>query len=1100
MRRVLVANRGEIALRVFRTCEEMGIGTVAVHSDADTSAAHVRAADAAVRLPGNAPSETYLRGDLIVKAALAAEADAVHPGYGFLSENADFARAVQDAGLVWIGPPPEAIEAMASKTRAKRLMAEAGVPLLAPVAAGEAREDQLPLLVKASAGGGGRGMRVVRELAALEGEIEAARAEAASAFGDGEVFVEPYVERGRHVEVQVLADGHGTVWALGTRDCSLQRRHQKVIEEAPAPGLSDALRASLHEAAVKAARAVGYRGAGTVEFLVAGAPDAPHAPAAPDTSSAPGTPDAPRERAQERAYFLEMNTRLQVEHPVTECVHGLDLVAHQIRVAEGAALDPAGPPAPQGHAVEARLYAEDPARGWRPQTGALHRLDVPDGVRLDSGVSGGDEIGVHYDPMLAKVIAWAPGRDEAVRKLARALERARVHGPVTNRELLVRSLRHPDFMAARLDTGFYERHLDALTRPDEAADDGRRARLAALAAALADAARTRASGTSVAARLGGWRNVPSRPQTKGYRSEPDGTEHEIRYTLTREGLTAEGLPGVQLLDAAPERVVLEVDGVRREFEVSAYGGTGRAGTYTDAYPAVYVDSSLGSHALTPLPRFPDPADRTEPGSLLAQLPGTVVRVAEGLAVGSRVAAGEPLLWLEAMKMEHKVVAPASGTLTALGAVPGRQVEVGTLLAVVSDEPPRDPRRDPRRDHLSQGVRMTDATPSSATSSALLETEEQRALRQAVAALGERYGREYFAGVVRDGKHTDELWAEAGKLGYLGVNLPEEYGGGGTGITELSIVLEELGAAGCPLLMLVVSPAICGNVIARFGTEAQKRQWLPGLADGSLKMAFGITEPDAGSNSHRITTTARRDGDDWLLTGRKVFISGVDIADATLIVGRTEDARTGKLKPCLFIVPRDAPGFERHRIDMEIGAPEKQFELVLDEVRLPADALVGDEDAGLLQLFAGLNPERVMTAAFALGMGRYAINRAVEYARTRQVWKEPIGAHQAIAHPLAQAHIEVELARLMMLKAAHLYDVGDDMGAGEAANMAKYAAGEACVKAVDQAVHTLGGNGLTREYGLAAMITAARVARIAPVSREMVLNFVSHQSLGLPKSY
>ncbi|MEV0034673.1 acyl-CoA dehydrogenase family protein [Streptomyces sp. NPDC050804] len=374
---------------------------------------------------------------------------------------------------------------------------------------------------------------------------------------------------------------------------------------------------------------------------------------------------------------------------------------------------------------------------------------------------------------------------------------------------------------------------------------------------------------------------------------------------------------------------------------------------------------------------------------------------------------------------------------------------------------------------------------------LIETEERTALRAAVAALGRRHGRGY---------DRESLWREAGKLGYLGVNLPEEYGGGGGGITELSLVLEELGSAGCPLLLMIVSPAICGTVIARFGTDEQKRQWLPGLSDGSLTMAFGITEPDAGSNSHRLTTTARKDGGDWVLNGRKIFVSGVDIADATLIVGRTEDARTGRLKPCLFIVPRDAEGFHRSPIDMELHAVEKQFELVIDDVRLPADALVGDEDAGLLQLFAGLNPERVMTAAFALGMGRYALDRAVEYAKTRQVWKEPIGAHQAIAHPLAQAHIELELAALMMRKAAYLLDAGDDTGAGEAANMAKYAAAEACVHAVDQAVHTLGGNGLTREYGLASLVTAARVARIAPVSREMILNYVSHQSLGLPKSY
>ncbi|MDX3060036.1 acyl-CoA/acyl-ACP dehydrogenase [Streptomyces sp. NE06-03E] len=387
-------------------------------------------------------------------------------------------------------------------------------------------------------------------------------------------------------------------------------------------------------------------------------------------------------------------------------------------------------------------------------------------------------------------------------------------------------------------------------------------------------------------------------------------------------------------------------------------------------------------------------------------------------------------------------------------------------------------------------------------SSVLETEEHKALRAAVAALGKRFGRAYATELFRNGEHPRELWEEAGKLGYLGVNLPEEYGGGGGGMAELSIVLEELGAAGSPLLMMVVSPAICGTVIARFGTEEQKQAWLPGLSDGSLTMSFGITEPDAGSNSHRITTTARRDGGDWILNGRKVFISGVDISDATLIVGRTEDARTGSLKPCLFIVPRDTPGFSRTQIDMELQAAEKQFELVLDDVRLPAGALVGEEaDTGLLQLFAGLNPERIMGAAFSIGMGRYALEQAVEYAKTRTVWKgAPIGAHQAIAHPLAQAHIELELSRLMMQKAARLYDAGDDIGSGEAANMAKYAAAEACVRAVDQAVHTLGGNGLTREYGLASLITAARVSRIAPVSREMILNYVSHQTLGLPKSY
>ncbi|KOU77739.1 acetyl-CoA carboxylase subunit alpha [Streptomyces sp. MMG1533] len=605
----MVANRGEIACRVFRTCRELGIRTIAVHSDADGNALHARVADATVRLAGAAPADTYLRGDLIVKAAMAAGADAVHPGYGFLSENADFARAVLDAGLVWIGPPPEAIEAMASKTRAKELMG------LEPLR--EVTEDDLPVLVKAAAGGGGRGMRIVRRLEDLDAALEGARAEAASAFGDGEVFVEPYVENGRHVEVQVLADTHGTVWALGTRDCSLQRRHQKVIEEAPAPALPDELAQELHRLAVRATRAVDYVGAGTVEFLVAGG----------------------------KAHFLEMNTRLQVEHPVTEAVFGIDLVAQQIRVAEGHALA-SDPPRARGHAVEARLYAEDPANDWTPQTGTLHRLTVPEGVRLDTGYEDGDSIGVHYDPMLAKVVAHAPTRAEALRRLSGALERATLHGPVTNRDLLVRSLRHPEFTAARMDTGFYDRHLPDLTKPSPDAH-------APLAAALADA-----HGRS---RLGGWRNVPSQPQTKRYAMA--GEEHEVRYRHTRAGLEADG---VRVVHADARLVVLEVDGVQRKFEVARYGDE------------VHVNATR----LTALPRFPDPVAQLAPGSLVAPMPGTVVKIAEGAVVGAAVRAGEPLLWLEAMKMEHKITAPVTGTLTALHAAPGHQVTVGSLLAVV----------------------------------------------------------------------------------------------------------------------------------------------------------------------------------------------------------------------------------------------------------------------------------------------------------------------------------------------------------------------------------------------------------------------------------
>ena len=381
-----------------------------------------------------------------------------------------------------------------------------------------------------------------------------------------------------------------------------------------------------------------------------------------------------------------------------------------------------------------------------------------------------------------------------------------------------------------------------------------------------------------------------------------------------------------------------------------------------------------------------------------------------------------------------------------------------------------------------------------------ESEERRALRAAVAALGSRYGATYLQAQARAGLDTNELWLEAGRLGYLGVSIPAEYGGGGGGIADLVIVLEELATAGCPLLLLVVTPAICGSIISRFGTEEQKRRYLPGFADGTVRMAFGITEPDAGSNSHAITTTARRDGSDWILNGRKVFISGVDNCQSTLIVARTEDARTGKLKPALFIVPQHAAGFEYREIAMELVTPDRQFELYLDDVRLPADALVGEEDAGLDQMFAGLNPERIMVASFANGIARYALDKAVLYAKDRTVFKTPIGAHQGVAHPLAQCRIEVELARLMTQKAALLNDAGDDFGAGEAANMAKYAAAEAATRAVDQAVQTLGGNGLTQEYGLAALINVARVTRVAPVSREMILNFVAQHTLGLPKSY
>ncbi len=380
-----------------------------------------------------------------------------------------------------------------------------------------------------------------------------------------------------------------------------------------------------------------------------------------------------------------------------------------------------------------------------------------------------------------------------------------------------------------------------------------------------------------------------------------------------------------------------------------------------------------------------------------------------------------------------------------------------------------------------------------------ETDEQTMLREAVGSVAAKYGHAYFTESARADRKSDELWNELGAAGYLGVNVPEQYGGGGMGITELAIVMEELSANGCPLLLLVVSPAICATIIANFGTDAQKTKWLPGFATGELKMAFAITEPDAGSNSHNISTAAARDGDIYRLNGTKYYISGADEAQAVLVVTRTGvDESTGRGKLSLLVVELDSPGVEMTVIPVEIVAPEKQFTLFFDNVEVPADHLIGTEGDGLRQVFLGLNPERIMSAAMANGLGRYALDKAAAYARDRQVWGTPIGRHQGIAHPLAKAKIEVELARLMCQKAAWANDSGLD--AGEEANMAKYAAAEAALGALDQAIQTLGGNGMSSEYGLADIWGMTRLLRIAPVSREMILNFVAQHSLHLPKSY
>ena len=648
--RLLVANRAEIASRVFRTCRRLGIETVAIHSDADAGLPYVAEADTAVRLPGNTPGETYLRADLVIEAAQKAGADAIHPGYGFLSENADFARAVVDAGLTWVGPDPSSITSMGSKIGAKELMKAAGVPILE--APESPTETDLPLLVKASAGGGGRGMRIVRALADLEGEIGKAREEAASAFGDGTVFVEPYVERGRHVEVQVVGDGAGDVLVLGERDCSIQRRHQKVVEEAPAPALPQATREALHEAARAAASAIDYRGAGTVEFLY--------------------------DEDADRFFFLEMNTRLQVEHPVTELVHGVDLVEMQLAVAEGRGLDarsgsaveevarqPSRDPgrAPQGHAIEVRLYAEDPAADYQPQSGVLTTFEVPDepGVRVDGGFVSGSEVSTFYDAMLAKVMVHAPTREQACRQLAGVLRRTRIHGLVTNRDQLVAILTDPDFVAGRVSTAFLsgwsssERQRTGVETTD-----------APLAAAIAIAETHRLARTVQARIPVAFRNVPSQPQRTEFEAELSA-----EWWGGRDGYSADG---VNVVAATPERVTIERDGVATTYATSVTGLPGRE--------TVDVDAPSGHRRLVRVPRFLDPSEQVASGSLLAPMPGSVVKVL--VEQGQQVAAGDPVLVLEAMKMQHTVSAPTDGVVSRLEVAPGTQVAAGEVMAVVEE--------------------------------------------------------------------------------------------------------------------------------------------------------------------------------------------------------------------------------------------------------------------------------------------------------------------------------------------------------------------------------------------------------------------------------
>ncbi|WP_055595056.1 acetyl/propionyl/methylcrotonyl-CoA carboxylase subunit alpha [Streptomyces hirsutus] len=632
---VLVANRGEIAVRVIRTLRSMGVRSVAVFSDADADARHVREADTAVRIGPAPAAESYLSVERLLEAAARTGAQAVHPGYGFLAENAGFARACAEAGLVFVGPPPDAIALMGDKIRAKETVRAAGVPVV-PGSSGSgltddqladaAREIGVPVLLKPSAGGGGKGMRLVWDPERLAEEIAAARREARASFGDDTLLVERWIDRPRHIEIQVLADGHGGVVHLGERECSLQRRHQKIIEEAPSVLLDGATRAAMGEAAVQAARSCGYRGAGTVEFIVPG-----------------GDPSS--------YYFMEMNTRLQVEHPVTELITGLDLVEWQLRAAAGERLGFAQEDVRlTGHAVEARICAEDPSRGFLPSGGTVLRLREPrgEGVRTDSGLSEGTEVGSLYDPMLSKVIAYGPDRASALRRLRAALAETVTLGVPTNAGFLRRLLAHPAVVSGDLDTGLVEREADGLVAagvPEEVYE--------AAAAVRLDALRPRGDGwTDPFSVPSGWRLGGTPKPVAFHLRVTDPVKHTPRGSHT----------------VTEDRVSVTLDGVRHTFHRAAdwLGRDGDAWHVRDHDP---VAASLTG------------AGRAGADSLTAPMPGTVTVVKA--AVGDEVAAGQSLLVVEAMKMEHVISAPHAGTVTELDVAPGTTVAMDQVLAVIA---------------------------------------------------------------------------------------------------------------------------------------------------------------------------------------------------------------------------------------------------------------------------------------------------------------------------------------------------------------------------------------------------------------------------------
>ena len=657
IKRLLVANRGEIARRVFRTAKEMGIFTVAVYSDGDRDAPFVTDADLAIALGGTTAAESYLDTEKILEAAKSTGADAVHPGYGFLSENAGFAQAVSDAGLTWIGPPPAAIAAMGDKLAAKETMVDAEVPTLPSIEVTDStdigavgQETGFPLLVKASAGGGGKGMRVVDNEADLEDAISGAKREALGAFGNDTVFLERYLPTPRHVEIQVLGDQHGTVLHCFERECSIQRRHQKIIEEAPSPVLSEDLRDQMGQAAVAAVQAIGYESAGTVEFLLDGSGD------------------------EAEFFFLEVNTRLQVEHPVTEAITGLDLVREQIRIANG---EPLGYDQSDltisGHSIEVRLYAEDPSNDFLPATGCVDIWQPATGptVRYDSGIQTGSEVSVEFDPMLAKVISHAPTRSEAALKLALALERTRLHGVVTNRDFLVATLRHEEFLAGNTTTDFISR----VEIPGQRVPSDCELEDASIAVALVSQQLNRNSATSLAFMPSGFRNSSMPSQQMLLLN--DDREVQVNYRPRRDGSFEVSIGDSEETKTAR---LISLDGDRFEIQLDDVRAAGHAVKFGNRW---YVDIPAGSLNFVEKSRFPEPDSTDVEGGLTAPMPGKILAI--NISEGDSVETGQLLVLMEAMKMEHQIVAAFDGSVSEVRVAVGDQVDNGELLVVIASE-------------------------------------------------------------------------------------------------------------------------------------------------------------------------------------------------------------------------------------------------------------------------------------------------------------------------------------------------------------------------------------------------------------------------------